>query len=97
MFFYIQNRGDLTWNDPKVKEVWSEYFDKLLNVEFSCSRDMLEPVSPTRGPANNITAQEVREAIAKLKVGKAAGPSGVVAEMQCKHRRHAVSIQAWKR
>jgi len=58
-----------------------EYFDRLLNVEFSWSRDTLEPVSSTCGPAGNITVQKVREAIAKSKVGKAAGPSGVVAEM----------------
>jgi len=33
------------------------------------------------GPAENITVQEVREAIAKSKVGEAARPSGVVVEM----------------
>jgi len=37
--------GKVIAEDNKVKEVWREYFDKLLNAEFPWSRDMLEPVS----------------------------------------------------
>src|SRR5260221_14364496 len=33
------------------------------------------------GPEERISTNEVRAAIAKMKIGKAAGPSGVVAEM----------------
>jgi len=78
----VKNRnGKVIAEDDKVKEVWREHFDKLLNVEFSWSRHMLEHENPTCGPAENITVQEVREAIAKSKLGKAAGSSGIVAEL----------------
>src|SRR5208282_1510200 len=41
----------------------------------------MENASPTSGPAERITEEEVCAAIAKTKVGKAAGPTGLVSEM----------------
>ena len=58
-----------------------EYFEKTLNAEFEWNKDLLEDASPTSGPAERITEEEVRTAIAKTKVGKAAGPTGFVLEM----------------
>src|SRR5208283_1549997 len=54
---------------------------KLLNEEFEWNKDLLEDASPTSGPAERITEEEVRVALAKTKVGKAAGPTGLVSEM----------------
>ena len=41
----------------------------------------MEDASPTSGPAERITEEEVRAAIAKTKVGKAAVPAGLASEM----------------
>ena len=42
---------------------------------------MLEETSTVSNPAERITEEEVRAAIAKTKDGKAAGPTGLVSEM----------------
>ena len=55
-----------------VRDIWSEYYEKLLNEESDWRRDKLEKVDPVNGPAEDIKASEVREA---------SGPSGVVSEM----------------
>ena len=41
----------------------------------------MEDASPTSGLAERITEEEVRAAIAKTKVGKASGPTGLMSEM----------------
>jgi len=64
-----------------VKERWKDYFEKLLNEEFEWDKDGLPEVSRVSGPAEIISSSEVRSAIAKTKLAKAAGPSGVVADM----------------
>src|SRR5208282_1745331 len=73
--------GNIAVDDSRIKQVWKEYFEKLLNEEFEWNKDLLEDASPTRGPAARITEEEVRTAIAKTKVGKAAGTAGLVSEM----------------
>ena len=73
--------GNIAVDDSRIKQVWKEYFEKLLNEEFKWNKDLLEDASPTSGPAERITEEEVRAAIAKTKVGKAAGPTGLVSEM----------------
>ena len=74
-------KGKIVSDEAEVKEVWKEYFAKLLNEEFDWNNDGLGEVDIVSGPAEIITTEEVRSAIAKTKSGKAAGPSGVVAEM----------------
>ena len=73
--------GNIAVDDSRIKQVWKEYFEKLLNEEFEWNKDLLEDASPTSGPAERITEDEVRAAVAKTKVGKAAGPTGLVSEM----------------
>ena len=63
------------------KIAWKEHYKKLLNVEFPWDRDSLPAVDPIDGPPVLVTADMVSKAIGKMKLGKAAGPSGVVAEM----------------
>ena len=73
--------GNIAVDDSRIKQVWKEYFEKLLNEEFEWNKDLLEDASPTSSPAERITEEEVRAAIAKTKVGKAAGSTGLVSEM----------------
>ena len=58
-----------------------EHYSKLLNVEFDWPRDSLPEVSPTEADPPPVTAEHITAAISKMKCGKAAGPSGVTAEM----------------
>ena len=53
----------------------------LLNVEFSWNPGGLSEVYPVEGSREPITTAMVKKAINKLSLGKAAGPSGIVAEM----------------
>ena len=53
----------------------------LLNVEFSWNPGCLSEVYPVEGPSEPITTAMVRKAINKMSLGKAADPSGIVAEM----------------
>jgi DNA primase large subunit len=62
--------GTLVVDGSKIMEVWSEYYEKLLNEEFDWSRDKLEKVDPVVGLAEEIKDWEVREAIAKSKCDK---------------------------
>jgi hypothetical protein len=73
--------GNIAVDDSRINQVWKAYFEKLLNEELEWNKDLLEDASPTSGPAERITEQEVRTAIAKTKVGKAAVPTGLVSEM----------------
>ena len=73
--------GLLTVDEDKVREVWRAHFDDLLNVEFSWDKDSLVESDAISGPAECISKEEVRAAMAAMKVGKAGGPSGVVSEM----------------
>ena len=62
-------------------EVWRAHYDKILNEEFAWDRYGLTNVSPVLGPSERISALEDSVAIEKMKQGKSAGPTGVVAEM----------------
>jgi hypothetical protein len=53
----------------------------LLNEQFDWNKGGLEASDPVEGPAEEFSASEVRAAIAKMKSGKAVGPSGIAAEM----------------
>ena len=44
-------------------------------------REDLLQVAPTEGPAIKVDSNMVESAIKEMKTGKAAGPSGIVAEM----------------
>ena len=60
----------------EVKDRWKAYFYKLLNEEFEWNKDGLTAMDKVCGPAEIISCSEV-----KTKSGKAAGLSGVIAEM----------------
>ena len=62
-------------------EVWRAHYDKISNEEFAWDRNGLTNISPVCGPCERISALEVGVAIGKMKQGKSAGPTEVVAEM----------------
>src|SRR5207244_9391613 len=69
-------QGKVVVDQNKVKDVWKDHFERLLNEEFDRDRGSLEEVREVSGPAEWILVQEVQAAITAMKVGKAAGPSG---------------------
>ena len=62
-----------------MKNIWRKYMEKLLNVENDWDGEVECP--EVMGPHCLISEEEVAAAIKGLKIGKAAGPTGVVSEM----------------
>ena len=75
------NNGQMTLDVDSKKETWREHYMHLLNVEFSWNPGGLSEVYPVECPSEPITTAMVGKAINKMNLGKAADPSGVVAEM----------------
>src|SRR4029077_17641644 len=75
------NSGGLVSDEGKIRGIWKDYFNQLLNEEFQWDRSGLAEADAVCGPSENISKAEVRAAVAATKVGKAAGPSGVVSEL----------------
>ena len=73
--------GKIEVDDKRVLNVWKEHYDKISNVEFHWSRNSLTEVDAVSGPSELKSTDEFRKAIAKMKSNRAAGPSGVVADM----------------
>jgi hypothetical protein len=73
--------GNVVVEQEDIMEVWRKHFEKVSNEEFDWERDSLDAALAVSGPAEAITVHEVRVAIAKMKAGKAVGPSGIGAEM----------------
>ena len=45
------SNGCLVVENARVRDFWSEYYEKLLNEEFDWRRDKLDKVEPVRRPA----------------------------------------------
>ena len=73
--------GQLSLDEEAKKEAWKEHYERLLNVEFPWNPEDLSEESPVEGPSEPITLEMNTKAITKMASGKAAGPSGIVAEM----------------
>lgn len=73
--------GELSLSDEDKMAAWVEHYTRLLNVEFDWPSDSLPYVPPVEGPSPRVTVELIRKALSKMKCGKAAGPSGVIAEM----------------
>ena len=75
------DEGQLSLDEESKKEAWKEHYERLLNVEFPWNPEDLSEESPVEGPSEPITLEMITKAITKMASGKAAGLSGIVAEM----------------
>ena len=73
--------GKVVAEDSRLLEVWRAHYDRISNEEFTWDANGLTHVSPVCRPSEKLTTLEVSNAIHKMKRNKAAGPSGVVADM----------------
>ena len=73
--------GQLSLDEEAKRAAWKEHYECLLNVEFPWNPEDLSKESPVEGPSEPITLEMITKAISKMASGKAAGPSGIVAEM----------------
>ena len=62
-----------------MKDIWRKYMEKLLNVENEWDSDV--DCSEVMGPCCLILEEKVAAAIKLLKIGKAAGRTGIASEM----------------
>ena len=73
--------GELSLSDEEKMRAWVELYARLLIVEFEWESDLLPEVAPVEGPPPPVMKVLIRKALRKMKCGKAAGPSGIIAEM----------------
>ena len=62
----------------KIK-IWKEYEEKLLNEENDWNKSM--EITKDEGPCEQVSTEDVMEALILKNTGKAAGPSGVTLEL----------------
>ena len=79
----LRQQGRLVISEEEKMKVWGEYFEKLLNEENPWDRDTTKDVDEDRDTqeVHRISEEEVEKALKRMKEGKAAETSGVVAEM----------------
>ena len=73
--------GELALTDEDNMKAWVKHYARLLNVEFEWPNNDLPEVPPTADPLPSVSATLIHKALGKIKCSKAAGPSGIVAEM----------------
>ena len=71
--------GSIVVHPDEIKGRWQRYMEILLNVENAW--DGIVESDAIEGPAEEITEEEVNDAIQAMKDGKAAGPTGLVGDM----------------
>ena len=71
----------MSHSDKEKMKAWVEHYARLLNVEFEWESDLPPEVAPVEGPPPQVTKDLIRKALRKMKCAKAAGPSGIIAEM----------------
>ena len=76
----IENKaGELKVDLEDRLEVWKKYAEELLNQEHTRGEELEADV--IEGPVDIVSVEEVREVIQRMKMGRAAGPSGVPVEV----------------
>ena len=75
------NQGELCLDDSERMKAWVEHYKGLLNVEFPWDVGALSDAPPVESPPPPITDKMVTKALAKMKPGTSAGPSGIRVEM----------------
>jgi len=72
MKFVKDSEGKILSEGEEIKERWRQYFSLLLNTKNE--RKELEEADKIEGPIPQITREEVKKQLEKMKNGKAAGP-----------------------
>ena len=72
--------GHLSLDDASKKLAWEPHYERLLNIGFQWSQN-LPHVDPAAGPVQFLTPDDILKSLRRTKNGKAARPSGVVAEI----------------
>ena len=75
------DKGCLVFTDTEKLKAWKEHYEKLLKEEFPWDSNLLQMENPKEGPAPWLEKDAIYTALNKMKDGKAAGVSGIVAEM----------------
>ena len=73
--------GNIAYDDAAKLKAWKDHYERLLNEEFLWDESRLSLPPPVEGPAPLIFVEAVAAAIKHMKLGKAAGPSGILVEM----------------
>jgi hypothetical protein len=73
--------GKIVMEETELTEAWRSHYEKLSNEEFEWDRDVLGEEQMICGPIQEISKQEVKSAVLKMKCNKAPGPTGLGAEV----------------
>lgn len=76
--FIRDEQGTLLTDDDAIKNRWKDYYEVLLNEEFPRSAQLSN--QPIEGSIQEITIDEVRKSVSKMKNGKATGPDQIPTE-----------------
>ena len=71
--------GKLVVSEKDRGKLWKEHMEKIMNVENEW--DQMVEADMVEGSVEGVTDEEVMEAMNKMKLGKAAGPSEVIMDM----------------
>jgi hypothetical protein len=68
--------------DEEIKNIWTEYFDKLFNDESKkIASELDDSIYTNRRFVRRIQEYEVKEALKKMKIGKMLGPDDIPIEV----------------
>ena len=82
--------GRLVVSEKNGGKLWKEYVEKIMNVENEW--DQMVEADVVEGPVEGVSDEEVMEAINKMKLGKAAGPSEVNKDMIIANGKFGVGV-----
>ena len=86
--------GRLVVSEKDRGKLWKEHMEKIMNVENEW--DQMVEVDMVEGPVEGVTDEEVMEAINKMNLGKAAGPSEVNMDMIIASGKFGVGVMKMK-